>query len=493
MFYKRDWLIFFVITSLIFLAAARTALDTDLWWHLRAGEETITQGFPLLEDHFSFTRMGTAWTNHSWLSQVIYYLIFRMTGFVGVGILSALAATISMALLYFQMSGKPIVRAFLLVLGTLVAAVVWSPRPQVFSLVLFAVTGLILYVYKWRKRNFLGWLPIVFILWSNLHGGYPLGLILIGVTIAGEMVNRWIHPNLTKEMTWKEIGLIALIGIISGLVVIINPNGFKMWTIPFQTIDVKALQQLIQEWASPDFHELFQQPFLWLLFATIAAIAFSGHRADAVDVLLVIVFGYMGLTSRRNFGPFALVATPVLSRYLWLAWKGLKTYENTVSDWGSDPTPGRFIPRWQKVINLVLVGVLFFTALIKVYLVNHPEFITQTIQATLPAGAVEWVKENKPEGNMLNEYNWGGYLSWELRDHLIFIDGRTDLYGDCGINEWIQLVGAGEFWNEILDGYKIGFILVDPHRPIVNVLLRNGWAQTYGDAISIVLVRSSVP
>lgn len=491
MFYKRDWLIFFVITVLIFLAAGRTAIDSDLWWHLRAGEETISQGYPLLEDHFSVTRIGTGWVNHSWLSQVILYLVDKMAGFMGISLVIATTATLSMALVFLQMSGKPIIRAFLLILGAMVAATVWSARPQIFSLALFSLTSLILFLFKWKQNNYLGWLPIIFILWSNLHGGYPLGLILIGVTIVGELVNRWLQIDLSRELSWKEIRLLVIVGAASALAVVINPNGINMWLIPFQTVEVKAVQQLIQEWASPDFHELFQQPFLWLLMATIAAFALSGRKADAGDVLAVVVFGFMGLTSRRNFGPFALAATPILSRYAWLAWKSLRDGKTQLNSGIETELPGRFIPRWQKGINLSLVGILFFTSLGKGYVVNRPEFIEQVIQTSYPAGAVAWIEENKPEGQMLNEYNWGGYLSWMLRDYRIFIDGRTDLYGDCGINEWIHLVQAGEFWREILDGYEIGFVLLEPNRPIVGVLMDNGWKKVYTDSLSVVVVRSA--
>ena len=75
-------LILAITLLLVFIMAARTPLDSDLWWHLRAGEETLRTGHPVLVDPFSYTRQGSAWINHSWLSQVILALLYRAGGFL---------------------------------------------------------------------------------------------------------------------------------------------------------------------------------------------------------------------------------------------------------------------------------------------------------------------------------------------------------------------------------------------------------------------------
>lgn len=486
MYYKKDWLLFFVLMTLIFLAAGRTALDTDLWWHLRAGEETLARGFPLMVDRFSFTAQGTPWINHSWLAQVILFGVFKGLGFFGLGGVVALISTLCIAVMYFQMSGSAIFRAFIAILGTVTASVVMSPRPQIFSLLLVAVTQFILYQYKWKKVNHLGWLPVVFVLWSNLHGGYPLGLVLIGITFAGEIINRWLNP--AGAMGWGEIRKLGWIGLICAAAVVVNPNGFNMWLIPFQTVEIKALQNLIEEWASPNFHELIQQSFLWLLFGLLVVFALNRKRVDAVDLLSVIVLGYMGFLARRNIAPFAIIATPILSRYAWalLEEKGenlgfLKERE------------GVYYQPWQKAVNLLLVAILAAAGIGKVYLVNHPVFIRQTLEQSMPVGAVEWVKNNRTAGNLLNEYNWGGFISWNLREHPIFIDGRTDLYGDKIISEWLTLVTAGNGYEKLLADYQIGFTILSPGQPIVNRLLERGWKAEYRDDISIVLIRPNLP
>src|SRR5512140_2534989 len=108
---------------------ARMPLDTDLWWHLRAGETTLQSGRPMLVDSLSFTRFGTAWINHSWLAEVIMALLFRGSGYLGLSALVAGAAALSMALIYRQMQAPPLWRAFVIIFAVVVSAPVWSVRP----------------------------------------------------------------------------------------------------------------------------------------------------------------------------------------------------------------------------------------------------------------------------------------------------------------------------------------------------------------------------
>src|SRR3972149_5939673 len=174
-----------VMLILLFAMAARTPLDSDLWWHLRAGEATWQSGKPILTDIFSHTRAGTPWINHSWLSQVGIYLLYRVGSYLMLSATVAILATLSMGLVYIQMEVSLILRAFLILLATPVAALVWSPRPQMASLVLFGVLAYLLYLYKWRQRDYLWVCVPLFVLWSNLHGGYVLGLLLFGMLIVG--------------------------------------------------------------------------------------------------------------------------------------------------------------------------------------------------------------------------------------------------------------------------------------------------------------------
>jgi hypothetical protein len=491
-----------VIFILLFAMAARTPLDTDMWWHLRAGEQTWQTGRPMTVDTFSYTRQGTAWINHSWLSQLGMYLVYRLGGFLALGAVVALLAAISMALVYAQMEGHPLLRAFVLILASAVAAPVWSPRPQLVSLVMFGITGYLIYLFKWRGKNYLLFLPLVFVFWSNLHGGYVLGLLLLSGMIVGEALNHLLGVERGEVVSWKGIRQLALWGFVSVLVVVINPNGLAMWTIPFRTVGVQVLQNFIPEWASPDFHELVQQPFLWLLFGTFGTVVLSRRRMDGTDLTSLIGFAYLALIARRNFGPFAMVAAPVLSRHLstFLTDEAARLHHTVVkgatkfSRFASIGFEGREISRnTGKIFNFVIIVLLASAAAYKLYYVTSPELISRNIEVIYPDQAVNWIRANRPSGRMFNSYNWGGYLDWTLPDYQVFVDGRTDLYDDELLNEYLRVAAGENGWETILDDYQVNLVFIEKGSGLVGQLeYSEEWVKSYQDEKSVIFMRKNI-
>ena len=100
-----------------------------------------------------------------------------------------------------------------------------------------------------------------------MHGGFPLGFMMIGCMIAGEFLNYLFRNGCDAVLDRKHILQLVIWGGISVAALCINANGLNIFLIPFQTVGVKVLQNFVAEWASPDFHQLFQQPFIWLLLA----------------------------------------------------------------------------------------------------------------------------------------------------------------------------------------------------------------------------------
>ncbi len=481
---------------LVFIMAARTPVDSDLWWHLKAGEETWNSGRIVMQDSFSYTRLGAAWVNHSWLSQVGLYLAFRAGGYAALSFLMASLAAVSMGLVFMQMDGPPILRAFILVLASVVASTVWTPRPEIASLVLLAGLAYLLWSYKWRRRNHLWMLIPLFILWSNLHGGYALGLILAGCMIGGEILNHLLGFAGEEVLSWKAIRKLGLWTLGAALVVALNPNGVQMWLIPFKTVGVNALQNLISEWASPDFHVLLQQSLLWLFLGSLAAIGLSGRRLDGSDLVTLGVFTAMALVARRNYGPFAIVAAGILSRHLWpalqawiertreagsAAWRRLVSAQENASG-----APPHISPRLIQAVILILFALV---AGLKLSLATSPELIASAISKSYPAGAVAWMQQNHPAGRLFNSYNWGGYLIWTNPGYPVFVDGRTDLYNDEILGQWISVVGAQPGWESILDKWDVRLVLLEPDQPVVSRLEESGWRIDYQDAVSVLLER----
>jgi hypothetical protein len=144
-------------------------------------------------------------------------------------------------------------------------------------------------------------------------------------------------------------------------------------------------------------------------------------------------------------------------------------------------------PRYY-VLNWIILGVLSIACVIKVSLVLPSEANWREIKKTMPVEAVNIIKLNKPSGQLFNSYNWGGYLIWALPEYPVFIDGRTDLYNDEIISQWLQVVQAEDGWQQVLDRWGVGSILIEPDRPVVKQLLTKGWKQIYGDDVAVVYI-----
>lgn len=196
------------------------------------------------------------------------------------------------------------------------------------------------------------------------------------------------------------------------------------------------MQGYIQEWQSPNFHDLAVQPFAWLIVVTLGIVGASHRRIALTDFLLYGGFVYMGLMAGRNIALFSLVAPLVIARHAEPLINELSTrlkIQLTISESSS---------QLNLVINwfiLVIFGIIVFLKIIFVVPVsiNQREF-----NKTLPVAATEYLKNHKPPGRLFNSYNWGGYLLYNLPDYPVFVDGRTDLYNDLIINEWLKVVQA---------------------------------------------------
>ena len=302
----------------------------------------------------------------------------------------------------------------------------------------------------------------------------------MGSVLAGEVLNHLLGYQNDEVLSWKRLLILLAWMAGSALAVLINPNGLNMWLIPFQTVEVQVLQSLIAEWASPNFHEMAQQPLLWMMFALFIAVGLSDEKLDGSDMVAVTGFGMMAFIARRNFGPFALVSLPVLSRHLWAAfqqWRGrVHLPEKLVAFVQSRQTKEVVnTSKIQRAMNLLVIALFGLIAAGKVIGVSHPALVGGYLEQVYPVQAVDWINEHDVQGNLLNEYNWGGYLDWFSRETPVFVDGRTDLYGDEVLDQWLNMVQGGDGWQEQMEDWEIKAVLLHPGRPLMDLLLEEGW------------------
>lgn len=486
---SRNRFFLFVIFLLVLIMALRLPFDTDFWWHIRAGQDTVLSGEPVLMDLYSFTRFGSTWVNHSWLSQVIFYLIFAWFSLPGVMIFVALAAALSIFLIYKTMGAPILLNGFILVLTVTISAVIWTPRPQLFTYLFLALEQYLLYQHhkKPQKSTFIIFI-LMFFVWSNLHAGFSLGILFLGMWMAGEMIDRVFDHETPFKMQITDLYWFGLL-ILCSLVVMINPNGLDVWRVQFDTVSVSVLQDLIPEWASPNFHELYQQPFLWTWLLVVLFGLAVPARVEMKKILPLLLFGYLGFVARRNYGPFAIVAAPVLSELIYVFYQTRmkdslflsKLINRAVSQDKS------IHPAINKIFNLFFFSILVLVLLGKFVYLSNPMIINYYEEQLYPQKAISWLGDNQLTGNGLNEYAWGGYMLWHLQHTPVFVDGRTDLFGDEIIIDWLTMVSGAEDWQEKLEDYDISWLLLEKDRPLLELLQTENWVQVYEDDSSMIL------
>jgi len=479
---------------LVFLMATRVPADPDMWWHLRAGEETVTSRKVYLTDNMTFTRSGELWVNHSWLSEVVLFLAFKAGGYTGLTLFVAILACATMLVLYRSLRGGIFQRALITVLACATLAPIWAPRPQQFSLLFFAILNHWLMQYISGKNVRLWSLPLIFVLWSNFHGGYSFGFLLLGITLGGMILDRLFRPGLNPAIDWLPIGRLADWTAVSLLAVLINPNGLNTWKIPFQTIGVQ-FNQYIQEWQSLDFHAIYSLPFVILLFGCLIAFGLSERRASGVELAGLTFFGVSSLNAQRLIGIFSLFAAAVLSNHTAAIVASIgKNLEVTslgvkVSKWRERSNQQAITPGLRRTINLSLVVLVALAGAIKLIYVSHPIVVDTAVKTYYPVGAVDYLSEKGEPGNVLNDYGWGGYLDWRLRDNKVFIDGRADFFPQELFDEWMDLIGGKQDWQAGLEKHDIEYILLPPEMPVLDLAVESGWVELYQDNVSILLER----
>lgn len=468
-----------IIFALLFALATRVPNDTDTWWHIRSGEYTLTQGM-IYADPFSFTKAGENWINHSWGSQIVLYGAWQLVGNFGLAIYTAALATAGMYVLFRMSAGNVYLRGFALIVGAATAAVFWSARPQMISFFLSTVVLYIIYLYKRKQIDRLWLIPILMLVWGNLHAGFSIGFILLGGTIAGEIIGNLLAPNAEDRISWVRLRKLLIVSVVSVAALVINPYGLQMLTVPFQTVSIGALQDFIQEWNSPNFHERQTWPFIVLLLGVFGAAGFSTKRLDITDFVLLAGTAFMALLAGRNISVFAIVATPILTYHL----DALLSERGWVLQ-----TVKRVTPQMAR-LNAVLVGGLVFAALLKVLVVVDAETVYEGQKLSLPLDAVAHLNTEQPAGPMFNSYNWGGYLMFAAPQYPVFVDGRTDLYGNDVLLTYLNAARGGDDWRATLDDYGIRLVVVETGSGLARALAEEpGWTLDYSDDLAVIYTR----
>lgn len=461
-----------LVALVVFLAIPKSIADPDIGWHLRNAEVQLQAHAFLRQDVYSFTVHGKPWMDHEWLSEIPFYLAWRAFGPRGIFLVTVVAIeAILLGILGLgYLESKSIKAAFLTCfVAIFLAGVSFGPRTLLFGWIFLVAELGLLYSFN-RGHDHLWALPAIFLLWVNTHGSWIIGLVLLGIFVASGLVEGTWGSIEAKRWTRPQAWKLAWVSALSVLALFVNPYGSRLVLYPF---DMAFHQKLnignVEEWKSLDFHSPRGKIVLATLAAAILLQLVRRRRWMLHEVLFVLVGMYAALTYSRFLFLAAILVLPFLARDLagWVPY-----YADRDKPWLNAP---------------IMLGALL--AVVLLFPTNRR--LEERGADLFPVQALPYLQHFHPQGNVFNDFMWGGYLIWNVRQVPVFIDSRVDVFERNGMLADYLHAARIQDSLQILDKYSIRYVLFSNHVPLTYLLQHTpGWKVDYQDNTTILFERT---
>lgn len=453
-----------LLASVVF-CLSRTLPDFDLWGHLKYGLDFIAHKEILQVDPYSYVTAGTRWVDHEWLWEILLGAFYQVMGVAGISAVRLITVAGVFAILIWRLHihKVPALLTGLIVIGaTLLCTPGLSPsRPQNFTYLFFAIQ---LAILEWSatKRAALLLLPVLFVLWANIHGGFLAGLATLFIWSGVRFV-------FTRDIMWIGISLLCLGASC------ITPYGhellmflLKTATVPrpeiseWHPLTVTSLQGIIYVLSLPVvlillLREVKERPHAMATLYACLMLPFMAHRHLPVATIAAIIL------LAKAMGE-AMLAHPAITRQLTLA-KGTK-------------------------IDNVLVGICAITA-VGMLVFAAPRTTAIMVSDDIPKKAVNILKQSEVTGNMACYFDWGEYSIWHLFPKIkVSMDGRRETsYNEVVYQENLQFTyGVGD-WSKLLQRQtNIGLTSKSTASYALMALLPD-WKIVYEDSVCAIFAR----
>jgi hypothetical protein len=396
----------------------------------------------------------------------------------------AALATVAFTLIYLSCDGRPYLAAFVVLLAALASAPFWGVRPQVFNMAFAAALVFLLEGFKDGKigRRTLFLVPLLTLLWANLHSGYLLGIVLLATYVLGEWIQLRFGKRADRGLDRQSVRWLAMITVLSFIAAVLNPNGPELWIYPFFTLGSVAMQEYILEWQSPNFHQSIFWPFAAMLALGMISVILGRRRLALTELLLFTGTAAAGLLSARHIPLFAIVSSPIIARHLLSAFEENRLYPVLSGSVTAE------MSRPLRVLNLLIL--IFALVAAVIWVADKAQKNDDAISERFPVAAVDYLESSGlAEAKGYNSYNWGGYLIW--RDIPVFVDGRADVYGDDFLYSYRRTFDLTALWKEPLDEYDVSYVLIESYHSLTTLLAEsNQWEQAYSDDVASIYIRT---
>lgn len=387
---------------------------------------------------------------------------------------------------------------FLLLLALEASTMHWSARPHLFSYLCLLISYYLVFIKCNLQGRNLAWLSLLFVCWSNLHGSFVLGILMLVCAIVGR-----------QQEIGNGLRALAVVVISSCL----NLRGMSFFSYVAGYISSSSIAFNSDEWRSLDFSlGVPVWAFLLLAFITILGFVYSHRKPPLGEFLFLGALFGVSLYAMRMIPYFALIAVPAIA-YASVSgrWSGpepvheleITSATGVLKEAATSPTrmvggftrnllqlESRLSERelstqkfWPFYVGAAAVMSFAFLLL--------PSLKIQDFDPVrLPVRSVDVLKNANLKFGFVRD-NWGDYLYWRTRKP-VFIDDKTDFYPKYFLQDYSAIYHCYPGWSGLLDRYGFQFILVPKGLPLAYFLKTiPDWRLDSEDDCSVLFVRSS--
>jgi len=474
--------------------------DAGIGWHIRTGQQILAMHSIPRTDPFSSSMQGQPWFAWEWLYDVLAGKLDATAGLNGVVWFTSvvIGAVFAWTFRILIARGVNLLTAlFLVLLATSASMIHFLARPHVVNWLFSLAWFWILSATERHspsergslRSTWLWLLPILMVFWVNLHGGFLLGFVLLGIFWVGSLWtylttrNDRIEEALQKIAAGKRAWHLFWVTLASAAASLANPYGWKLHAHIYSYLTNRFLMDHIDEFQSPNFHLIAQKCFLVLILTAVAVLAARGRQSSMSEMLTMLLAVSSGLYSSRNI-PVSSILVVIIIGPLLPAFRIAPNFFQRMTSFESG-LRGHLGP----ILAIILTGLIAANG----GRVGSNQLMDAHLDpARMPVAAVNYLDAHDIRGPILSPDFWGGYLIYRLYPKTqVMVDDRHDLYGAGFFKSYLQMMHVERGWNEVLDQYRPRCILLPSNSALANILIKTaGWKIAYADDVSTAFVRS---
>ncbi len=434
---------------------------------------------------------NSAWVTHELLCDLLFGIPFPAFGLNWVVLSSAIAIALSLTWAY-QMSrsrGNGILGAFIAMLLALEACTVhWSARPHVLTYLAFIACYYESFIADRSLKGRVIALSTILFLWGNLHGSFPLGLLMIFFRAGSDFLEEKVLKNESSTLWKLKESLILIPCAVIAACLNIRGAGFVHYVLNY--LSSSKIQAHSDEWRSIDFS--FAAPvwsFLALCCIMVLSWIYSKSKPKLGECAYMLFLFCCSLYAMRLIPYFVLAALPAMACQLGEI--------RNRSEFSTLPVMGKLISSDQnaskgedslKKHRWILIGATLAVCL--AYLLI-PSFKIKDFDAErMPVKAVDYLTQHNIKGLGFVKDNWGAYLYWRTKEG-IFLDDKTDFYSQNLLDDYSSIFMTNPGWEKALDKYNFRYVLIPRGLPLEFMLAKdNKWTKSYEDNTAILFLKN---